>query len=317
MHTRASIGIVIPAFNAGQFLGATLQGVLTQTLSDWELVVVDDGSSDGTVGLVQQFALTDKRFRLVRQRNGGTARARNAGLAALSHKVEYVAFLDHDDVWVPHALSILREALDANPSAPAAHGLARKIDVNGRPLGEGPAAIQNYDRMTMRSGRVVTVDRAAPTTAAMVIYDNLICTPGAALIRREALRELGDPVFDPTATPLDDWDVWLRLAMQGDLAYIDRLVLDWRRHAAAGSYDAEAMRSAEMRIRERLMVSDLPEDQKAIADARYARLTATNVRREARDAWKDSRHGESVRGYARYLGMRLFGGTAKGTDGSA
>jgi len=310
-----SIGIVIPAYNAEPFLAATLGGVLAQTRADWELVVVDDGSSDGTVGLMQANAIADKRMRLVRQRNAGTPIARNAGLVALSHKAEYVAFLDHDDVWRPEALGMLVAALDADPQAVAAHGLARKVDAAGYPMGDGPQAIQNYDRKTMVDGKVVTVDRTSPTTAPMVIYDNLIPTPGAALVRRSALRQLGDPVFDRTAAPLSDWDFWIRLTQLGHLAFVDRLVIDWRRHDAAGSNDAEAMRDAEMRIRERLVVSNLPPDQMAIAEARYRRLVATAARREAGDAWRDSRPADGVRGYVKYLGLRLFPGHGAGHGG--
>jgi GT2 family glycosyltransferase len=311
-----SIGIVIPAYNAERFLAATLRSVLAQTVADWELVVVDDGSQDGTVGLVQSFALTDKRFRLLRQRNAGTAQARNAGLAALSHKRQFVALLDHDDIWAPDALGMLCRALEADPTAVGAHGLARKIDIDGRPLGDGPAAIQNYERRVLQAGKAAKVARNAPTTSAVMIYDNVICTPGAAVVRRSALRQIGEPAFNAALAPLDDWDFWLRLTAVGHLTYVDRLVIDWRRHAAAGSQDAAAMRAAEMRIRELLVATDLPPDLREIAEARHRKLVATNARREARDAWRQDRHADGVRGYARYLGLRLFRGRS-GTDTDA
>jgi glycosyltransferase involved in cell wall biosynthesis len=302
-----AVSVVVPAYNAANFLAETLESVLTQTLAGWELIVVDDGSTDNTAKIAEGFAQRKERVQLIRQENGGTARARNAGAVAISDNAEYALFLDHDDVLEPDALEKLLEALKSAPEAVAAHGLARKVDANGKPIGEGEDAIQNYHRRKLIEGRVVTVGRSEPTTAAMVVYDNLICTPGVALIRCDALRRLtgeDKSFFDPATVPLDDWDFWLRLTRLGDIAFLDRVVLNWRRHEAAGSQNEEAMCAASLRIREKLVSEKLSPELAEVAAHRYRRLLATNRRRAAREALSSGQLGRGLREYLAYMRLR-------------
>jgi CDP-glycerol glycerophosphotransferase len=119
------ITVIIPAYNAERYLEQTVQGVLAQTVSDWELVIVDDGSADGTALVAQSYAKPDPRIRVVRQANHGIAAARNRGLAESDTSCEFVIFLDHDDLWERDALELLREELRAHPGAAAANGLNR------------------------------------------------------------------------------------------------------------------------------------------------------------------------------------------------
>lgn len=303
-----AVGIVIPAYNASPFLAQTIEGVLSQTEVDWRLIVVDDGSSDDTPHIAEAYARVDRRIAVTRQTNSGTACARNTGAAALAPASEYVMFLDHDDVLMPAALELLLAAVVSSPSAVGAHGLARKVDARGNPVGEGDAGIQNYHRKKLIDGRPVHSSREECTTAAMVIYDNLIPTPGVALIRKNALDKLtesGRPLFDPSAAPLDDWDFWLRLTRIGDMAFIDRVVLDWRRHERAGSLDVAAMSAAGMRIRERLAKENLPPEIAAVAEHRYRRLVATERRRAARELFRAGKWPQSAREYAAYVRLRI------------
>ncbi len=101
------ISIILPVYNAGRFLDATLQMALAQTCADWELIAVDDGSTDETPILLQAFARQDRRIRVVTQANGGCASARNTGVNHIAANAEYVIFLDHDDLWEPDALETL------------------------------------------------------------------------------------------------------------------------------------------------------------------------------------------------------------------
>lgn len=302
------VSIIIPAYNSARFLPATLESVLAQTDKGWELIVVDDGSTDRTAQIANDCAARDERIRLTSQPNSGTASARNTGAAAMAKGSEFALFLDHDDVLKPDALECLLAALDKTPSAVAAHGLARKIDSEGKPLGEGDSAIQNFQRKKLVEGRVVNAARDEPTTAAMVVYDNLIPTPGVAIIRRSAINRLlesGRPLFDPVAAPLDDWDFWLRLTRLGDMAFLDRVVLEWRRHDQAGSQDTAAMSAAGLRIRERLVAENLPADLAEVASFRYHRLLATERRRAARKALGSGDFTGGLRQYMAYVGMNL------------
>ena len=107
------ISVVVPT-HGGRFLAATVASVRAQTLPDWELVIVDDGSRDGTADVAAGLAAADARIRVVTHAHSrGIAAARNTGLVATTRTSRYVAFLDHDDLWTPDTLAVLRAALHA------------------------------------------------------------------------------------------------------------------------------------------------------------------------------------------------------------
>src|SRR5713226_4493070 len=111
------ISIVIPTYNGSRFIQSALTTVLSQTFSDWELIVVDDGSADGTPDLINEYA-SEPRITILRLDHQGLARARNRGLAVAQG--DYVAFLDVDDQWRPTYLAQMGRALEHAPEAVAA-----------------------------------------------------------------------------------------------------------------------------------------------------------------------------------------------------
>ncbi|HYG55797.1 MAG TPA: glycosyltransferase family 2 protein [Burkholderiales bacterium] len=98
-----AVSVILPAYNAAATLGFAVQSVRRQTWRDWELIVVDDGSRDGTAELAQELARLEGRLRLIRQPNRGVSAARNAGIEAARGR--YLAFLDADDLWLPRKLA--------------------------------------------------------------------------------------------------------------------------------------------------------------------------------------------------------------------
>lgn len=100
--------VIMPAYNRERYIGAALDSVLAQTCSDWECIVVDDGSTDSTSTVVRE--VTDHRVRLIQRPNGGPGAARNQGAA--SAKGQYLAFLDSDDLWMPYTLETYRGVLE-------------------------------------------------------------------------------------------------------------------------------------------------------------------------------------------------------------
>lgn len=99
----AAVSIIVPVYNAGSYIGETVEMVRRQTFADWELILVDDGSSDGGREKLRTLAGEEKRIRLIeKEKNGGAALARNTGIDAARGR--YVAFLDADDVWLPQKL---------------------------------------------------------------------------------------------------------------------------------------------------------------------------------------------------------------------
>lgn len=101
--TSVAVSVIMPAYNAGRYIETAIRSVMAQTFSDWELIVIDDGSKDITVEVAEQLAREDSRITLLRnETNMGVAKTRNRGLALA--KGEYVALLDSDDVWYPQKL---------------------------------------------------------------------------------------------------------------------------------------------------------------------------------------------------------------------
>src|SRR4051812_39209032 len=97
------VSIIMPAYNVAPYIGDAIRSALAQTYTDFELIVVDDGSKDDTAALAREFARTDRRVRLVQQANRGLAGARNTALRAATG--EFFALLDSDDIWEPSFLA--------------------------------------------------------------------------------------------------------------------------------------------------------------------------------------------------------------------
>lgn len=109
------ISVIIPVYNGERFIENAVKSVLAQTAADWELVIVNDGSTDGTRALLERCCAQDPRIRIHHQQNGGVSAARNAGIALA--RGEYLAFLDADDEWYPDCLETYKRVLAAHPQA--------------------------------------------------------------------------------------------------------------------------------------------------------------------------------------------------------
>lgn len=218
-------------YNGERYLAEAVESVLTQTFTDWQLVIVDDGSSDSSGALAMGFVARDPRIHVVRQPNGGVAAARNFGLGNLDPTCEFVAFLDQDDVWHTDTLDTLRRALLDDQAVAGAHGANRLINSEGqRAPPHGLDYIFCRPRMGFSGTRLIRWSANAPTTFSVVAFWFPVATPGQMLLRCGAIMIAGD--FDTTLPGADDWDMWFRLTQNGYLAYVDRAVLDYRRHPA-------------------------------------------------------------------------------------
>lgn len=234
MSTPA-VSVVIPT-HGGRFTDAAIASVIDQTLGDWELLIVDDGSRDGTARLAAKRAAADARIRVVTHpRNRGIVAARNLGLSASSPGSPYVAFLDHDDILIPSALEVLEAELVARPHAVAAHGTAILVDADGRRSVSRPHVVPSR-RMGVLEGRLAPWPPDRPTEFANLAVEDCIVSVGSGLIRRAALERVGG--FDPRAEPAEDYDLWIRLSRAGPIAFVDRVVLALRLHAEQTSHRA-------------------------------------------------------------------------------
>ena len=238
------MSVVIPTYNGSPHLAETVASVRAQTYRSWELVVYDDGSSDDTVAVARTAAGDDPRILVVEGRNGGVAAARNAGFALTDPRSPYVGFLDHDDIWEPAMLETLVAELEAHPELAAAHAIATCIDEHGHRPADDDIDEYMRNRSGFRDGRLAPVGRDAPTTFADLAHQNWILTPGTLLMRREVATAIGG--FDGDVTPADDWDIAVRVSRQGDIGFVDRPLLRWRRHVGAQSYASPGYGRAHM-----------------------------------------------------------------------
>ena len=186
----ASVSVVIPAYNVAPYIREAVFSVLNQSFGDFELVLVDDGSTDRTA---EQLAdIQDPRVTIIRQPNQGLAAARNAGVAV--SRSPHIAFLDGDDVWTRDKLQRHIEVLKANPDIDLTFSHSAIIDEIGRRIWEWSRS---------KGGTVSFSDLAA---------ENLVRNGSAVVLRREALRHAG--CFDTSLAACSDYDMWLRIASQ-------------------------------------------------------------------------------------------------------
>lgn len=203
------ISVIIPTYNRQALLPETLASVLAQTSVEREIIVVDDGSTDGTLAY-----LRDQPVIVFGLPHAGVpAVARNAGLAR-AHG-ELIAFLDSDDIWEPTALAQLSAALAAVPEAGFAFCDYTYFGA--------PGADDHLPAAGRRSG-----DLLEPLLAT----DFLVT--GGLLIRRRAIESVG--VFDERCRVAEDWDYWLRLAASFPGVYVDQRLVRLRAHPAGLSY---------------------------------------------------------------------------------
>jgi Glycosyl transferase family 2/Carbohydrate binding domain len=212
------VSIIIPAYNAGATIAETLQSVAAQTTSDWELVLVNDGSTDTTAAIGGEFAAKDERIQIITRSNGGESAARNSGIAAARH--DWLAFLDADDWIAPAYLEHFSAAVAADPSLDAIHcGWARVAC-------DGTEVIEQY--------RPPTGD-LFPTLARRAAFAIHAC-----IVRKSLVDSVGR--FDTSLRKSPDWDLWQRIARAGaKFGSVPEVLAYYRMTPHSASLDAEQM----------------------------------------------------------------------------
>lgn len=197
---RPKVSVVLPTFNRKQLLGASLRALRRQTFQDFELIVVDDGSSDGTEAAAR--GLAEPRLRYLRMEHRGLPFPLNSGIELA--RGEYVLFASDDDVFEPRALSELTAALDKHRSAAFACCDILLVDAAGRELRRfSPGWGQE-----LVPGLTFLERRLLPGSGSICALN---------LVRRDAL---GDRLLDPSLGPSADVELWLRLSAAGDVAVV-------------------------------------------------------------------------------------------------
>jgi glycosyltransferase involved in cell wall biosynthesis len=199
--SEPAFSVIIPAYNEADLVGSAIESVLRQSRSDWEAIVVDDGSTDGTAEAVRPFEERDPRIRLLRKENAGLSAARNSGFEVARGR--YVSFLDSDDLLMPGYLEAMGAALDADPDAGLAYTDAWLMDADTRRI----------KRTTAMSPWTPAVHPAALSLdmIRLLIPDNFIFV--STTVPRSVLDDVG--LFDPELRSAEDYDLWLRILAHG------------------------------------------------------------------------------------------------------
>jgi glycosyltransferase involved in cell wall biosynthesis len=299
-----TVSVVMAAKNYAQFLPAAVDSVLAQTMPSWELIIVDDGSTDATPAAVLPY-LVDSRIRCVRSDQLGQSRAKNLG-AALS-RGEFIAYLDADDVWLPTKLEKQLAILQAKPQVGVCFSRRMLIDERGQIL-------PNRDRPPVR-GQVLD----------KIFLQNFVCF-SSVMLRREVFDRVGR--FDPEWDLSIDYDLWLRVARHFEFDFVDEELVQYRTgHGNLSKKLADrvatAMSIMHRAVFRRGLQHQLPERTVAAGHASTCR-TLGYVLREAEPltaarwyakafAWNDARW-QSFKGLMACLKVLL---TGRRTPGSA
>ena len=210
MNTQPFVSVIIPTFNRCAFLIEAIERITHQTYANWELLVVDDGSTDETPNIIERYVHMDRRVRYIRQDNRGVAAARNAGLAHATG--ELIGFCDSDDLWLPRKLERQVAYLRQHPDV----GLVYSDVMSMR---GGQVDVPSYfaERLP-RAGRVLHA----------LLEQNFIPT-SSVLIRKRCLDEIGG--FDESLTTSEDYELWLRFCQRFPVGYVPEILVTVRRHA--------------------------------------------------------------------------------------
>ena len=236
------ISVILPVYNGGAFLEEAVESILSQTYRNFELLALNDGSTDNSLAILSHFAVRDDRVRVISRPNKGLTATLNEGISLA--RGDYIARMDHDDIAFPDRFVSQVEYLDSYPEIVAVGGQIVLIDATGRDLGPMrlPCSHEEIDEHHMRGASVLF----HPTV----------------MMRTRTVRAVGG--YDETCEAAQDFDLWLRLAEAGRLANLDSVVLSYRQHLDSVGYAKrrrqrlsawEAVRSACAR---RGVVFDMP-----------------------------------------------------------
>lgn len=202
------VSVILPTYNRAAILKKAIESVLAQTYTEFELIIVDDGSTDQTAEMVH--AIRDTRIRYVyTELNRGAAAARNYGIVQASPEAAYIAFEDSDDLWHPDKLEKQMHEMEKHPEAGFCY---HKIAYD---MGGGYQAILPDERLPL--------EKKQGEIYAQLLFENLVDCP-SMLIRREVLEQVGN--FDEMLKALEDYDLALRLAKAAPAAFVNEVLLD-------------------------------------------------------------------------------------------
>ena len=233
------VSVVMPAYNVEKYVAEAVESILSQTFGDFEFIIVDDGSTDGTGAILSAFARKDDRIRLIRQENKGLCGARNAANAQA--RGELLAIMDADDVALPDRLRMQLDFLDQHEDVVLVGGSFHMIDEKGRFL------------------TILYPPEDGKEIQELMIRGHTAVHQPCAMVRKSAVERVGG--YDESFQSAEDLDLWLRLGEIGKLANLKEPVLKYRLRSSSisgskGSFQRDIMRRACEKAWERRGITD-------------------------------------------------------------
>ncbi|PSB33839.1 glycosyltransferase family 2 protein [Chlorogloea sp. CCALA 695] len=241
------VSVIIPAYNAMTYLPDTLKSALQQTFIDFEVLIVDDGSSDNIVQWAN--GLTDERVKFISQSHQGVSTARNLAISKASG--DYITFLDADDLWKRTKIERQAQFLDDNPTVGLVATWMMLTDEQGNP------------------GAEVKIDFKQGNIRKKLIEISLIPCGSIPMVRRACFDKVG--LFDPTLRFGEDWEMWTRIAADYDFGLIEETLVYYRQHSKNSSKNSQEILPDFDRLIEK-MFDFVPQEVLAIRAKTYGRM---------------------------------------------
>jgi len=216
--TKPLVTVVMPAYNAEQFVAEAIESVLAQTFTNFVLLIINDGSTDSTPNIIQSYAKKDSRIKIVNQANKGLVNSLNQGIRLANTK--YIARQDADDKSSPERLQKQVSFLENHPGTVIVGSSVEVIDEKSRKVHRHAVLLHDPE---LRQELLVRSPFAH----------------GSVIFRRQAALEAG--VYDKSAWPVEDYDLWLRLSLHGKMANIDDYLYFYREHG-----DSVSLKNAQL-----------------------------------------------------------------------
>lgn len=270
------VSVIVPVYNGMAYLPETITNLLQQTYTDFEVVIVNDGSTDNIVEWMSQ--IEDSRVRLISQVNQGLAKTRNTGIK--ESEGEYLAFLDADDLWDTTKLAKQAAVLDNQPEVGLVYSWVTYIDSQGQ-----------------SSGRTVC-PKSQGDVWQEIVTRNLIECGSVPMVRRSCLESVG--VFDEELSKLnvgEDWDMWIRIAARYSFQVIPEALVYYRQLPGSASKNYELVAKSFRAVIEKAF-ADAPLELLPIRNKSYGNSYLTLGWKAIQSQDKDYKRGSYCRSQA-------------------
>jgi glycosyltransferase involved in cell wall biosynthesis len=231
------VSVVVPAYNVSKTIGDTINSILKQTFTDFEVIIINDGSTDNTLEVIDQ--IRDPRIQVFSYENGGLPEARNRGIDRATG--EFITFIDADDLWTPDKLERQVDSLQQNPEAGLAYSWTCFMDSEGKSFSKDfPYNVEGnvYPRL---------------------LVGNFITSGSNVMLRASAIESVGR--FDRNLKSIEDWDYWLRVAAQWPFVLVPQYQILYRQSATSMASKIDVMEKYSLIVIDRAFAKAPPELQ--------------------------------------------------------